>query len=67
MKVGDVVHLKSGGWLMTISGVLPQIDAVHCRWHDKNGVSQECKYHISILTVLENPERIIKAHLETSQ
>jgi uncharacterized protein YodC (DUF2158 family) len=38
-EVGDVVRLKSGGQLMTVSG--RDINLVQCMWHSADGVLQD--------------------------
>jgi uncharacterized protein YodC (DUF2158 family) len=31
-EVGDLVQLKSGGPVMTVTGILPDGERVHCKW-----------------------------------
>lgn len=48
-KVGDVVHLKSGGLPMTVSEV-NDAGMVECTWFDKDGI---VKKHYFLQVILE--------------
>ncbi len=51
MKVGDVVQLKSGGPLMTVSDI--DNDEVYCNWFDKNNKLVENSFRLLQLKIVD--------------
>ncbi len=51
MKVGDVVQLKSGGPLMTVSDI--EDEDVYCNWFDKNDKLVSSSFRILQLKIVD--------------
>lgn len=48
-KIGDVVQLKSGGPLMTVSNPGNEGSTMTCEWFTKDGESRADKFHPATL------------------
>jgi uncharacterized protein YodC (DUF2158 family) len=51
MKVGDVVQLKSGGPLMTVSDI--EDEDVYCNWFDKNNKLVSSSFRLLQLKIVD--------------